>query len=40
MAAFLMTRFVPQLKEELAERYLANIKPGLAFINSVKGLDG
>ena len=40
MAAFLMTRFVPQLKEELAARYLANIKRGLAFINSVKGLDG
>lgn len=40
MAAFLMTRFVPQLKDELAARYLANIKPGVSFINSVKGLDG
>ncbi|MBI3465048.1 MAG: hypothetical protein HY000_18630 [Planctomycetes bacterium] len=40
MAVFLMSRFVPQLKDELAARYLANIKPGLVFLNSIEGLDG
>lgn len=40
MAAFLTDRFMPQLKEELAARYLANIKPGIVFINSVQGLEG
>lgn len=40
MAGFLMNRFVPQLKDELAARYTANIKPGVVFINSVQGLDG
>ena len=40
MAAFLLNRFVPQLKDELAARYLANVKSGLDLIKSVKGLDG
>ncbi|QDU09613.1 DUF5677 domain-containing protein [Gimesia aquarii] len=40
MAVFLVGRFVPQLKDELAVRYLANVKPGLEFIKSVEGLDG
>jgi hypothetical protein len=40
MAAFLVNRFVPQLKDELATRYLTNVKPGLDFVKSVKGLDG
>jgi hypothetical protein len=40
MAAFLVNRFVPQLKDELAARYLTDVKPGLDFVKSVKGLDG
>lgn len=40
MAAFLLNRFVPQLKDELTARYVSKVKPGLVFINSVEGLDG
>jgi hypothetical protein len=40
MAAFLVGRFVPNLRDELAARYLSEVKPGLEYINSVRGLDG
>jgi len=40
LAVFLVDRFVPPLRDELAVRYLANVKPGLEFIESVNGLDG
>ncbi|UUO07900.1 DUF5677 domain-containing protein [Blastopirellula sp. J2-11] len=40
MAAFLVNRFVPQLKDELAARFLVDVKPGLDLIKSVTGLDG
>lgn len=40
MATFLVSRFIPGLRDELAERYRARIKPGLDYIKAVRGLGG
>jgi hypothetical protein len=40
MTAFLVLKFVPAIRPEMATRYLSHIKPGLEFLNSVKGLEG
>jgi hypothetical protein len=40
MAAFLRDRFVPHLGEEMSRRYLNQIKPGIDYIKSVRGLEG
>lgn len=38
MALFLADGLVPHLREEMTQRYIKDIKPGLVFIDSVKGL--
>jgi hypothetical protein len=40
MAVFLVGRFVSGLRDELAVRYRAEVKPGLDYIKSVRGLEG
>jgi hypothetical protein len=38
MTAYLVLKFVPTLRPEMAARYLSRIKPGLVFLKSVEGL--
>jgi Family of unknown function (DUF5677) len=38
MTMFLVEGLVPHLREEMKQRYIKDIKPGLVFIDSVKGL--
>jgi hypothetical protein len=38
MTLFLVDGLVPQLREEMTQRYMRDIKPGLVFIDTVKGL--
>jgi hypothetical protein len=38
MTQFVVDRLVPHLREEMKQRYIRDIKPGLLFIDSVKGL--
>jgi len=40
MATFLVSRYLPGLRDELAARYLSRVKPGLDYIKSVRGLEG
>lgn len=40
MTAFLVNRFLPHLRDEMAERYLRGIKTGLEYIKAVRGLEG
>ncbi len=40
MTAFLVNRFLPSLREEMAARYLSRIKPGVEYIKAVRGLEG
>ena len=39
LAVFLRDRFVPHLRDEMGRRYLNQIKPGIDYINSVRGLE-
>jgi hypothetical protein len=40
MAAFLVGRFLPALRDDLASRYRSRVKPGLDYIKSIRGLEG
>src|SRR5262249_59470101 len=40
MTLFLVDGLLPQLRPEMKERYIRDVKPGLLFIDSVKGLGG
>jgi hypothetical protein len=40
MAAFVVGRFVPGVRDELAARYRGRVKPGVDYIQSVRGLEG